>query len=281
MSSKADKPVGTKASIDEKVGTRLWPLVLFLLALAGAGWLTTYFDAVCGLVLYVLVLFGLLAAASLRAEHPDHRFYLSMALVPLIAIVSLSMPLEYFLELYRYLLISVPVLAAALVVIRILRLSPAEIGLSFSRVLQVPLQGLIGLTGAIFGLIGFWLLSPQPLIPTLSLEKVLPPALIFLVATGFTEELVFRGIIQRSSLEVMGTWGLVYTAAVFSTFYVGYLSWISWAWWGVVFVAGFFFGWITKQTGSIWGVSLADGLVNICLYLILPLLPLGFIPKLI
>ena len=128
MSSKADKPIGAKASIDEKVGTRLWPLVLFLLALAGAGWLTTYFDAVCGLVLYVLVLFGLLAAASLRAEHPDHRFYLSMALVPLIAIVSLSMPLEYFLELYRYLLISVPVLAAALVVIRILRLSPAEIG---------------------------------------------------------------------------------------------------------------------------------------------------------
>jgi membrane protease YdiL (CAAX protease family) len=105
------------------------------------------------------------------------------------------------------------------------------------------------------------------MIPALTWGRIWPPALIFLVAIGFTEELVFRGVVQRSSLGVMGSWGLVYTAAVFSALHLGYLSWIHW---GFVFFIGLFFSWVVKKTGSILGVSLSHGITNIGLYLIIP-----------
>ena len=40
--------------------------------------------------------------------------------------------------------------------------------------------------------------------------------------------------------------------------------------WFFVLMAGLFFGWVVKRTGSLLGVSLAHGIANIGLYLVFP-----------
>ena len=244
----------------------IFSLVLYLLGIALAEWVTIEIGLMGGLVFHFIILFSLILHATFTTRHPHRKLYFSLSLAPLIRILSLSIPLAHFSPIYWYLIISVPMLAAAFTAIRILNFRPSEVGLSLQRsTLQV--QVLVGLTGIGFGLLEYWILSPEPLIPALTWERILLPALIFLMATGFTEELVFRGVIQRSSLEVMGPWGLVYTAAAFSVLHIGYFSWMHW---GLVFLIGLFFGWVVKKTGSILGVSLSHGLTNIVLYLVIP-----------
>ena len=82
-----------------------------------------------------------------------------------------------------------------------------------------------------------------------------------------SEELVFRGVVQRCSIEAMGSLGLVYTAVVFSVLQMGYHSPLQWL---LVLLAGLFFGWVVKRTGSLLGVALAHGIANIGLYLVFP-----------
>ena len=159
-------------------------------------------------------------------------------------------------------------LAGTFTAIRLLNFRPSEVGLSLGKIpLQVLVQGLVALTGIGFGLVEYRILTPEPLIPVLTLESLWLPGLILLVATGFTEELTFRGVIQRSSLEVLGDWGLVFTAVAFTILHIGYFSWMHC---GFVFLVGLFYGWVAKQTGYIVGVSLSHGISNIALYLVIP-----------
>jgi membrane protease YdiL (CAAX protease family) len=96
------------------------------------------------------------------------------------------------------------------------------------------------------------------------------PALILLVSTGFIEELVFRGIMQRAASECLGEGlGSVYVAAIFAMMHMGHSSWPD-----IVFVFGvsLFFSWVVVRTRSVVGVTIAHGVTNIVLFLVLPTL---------
>jgi membrane protease YdiL (CAAX protease family) len=112
----------------------------------------------------------------------------------------------------------------------------------------------------------YLILRPEPLILALRWQEVIVPALILLVATGFVEELAFRGVMQRSA-QALGSWGWIYIAVVFSVLQIGHLSALHWLF---VLAVALLFGWIVKRTGSILGVSLSHGLINVCLFLIFP-----------
>ncbi|MFC1944097.1 lysostaphin resistance A-like protein [Chloroflexota bacterium] len=257
-----------------KCTTRSYIPILCLIAIVSAEWLVADIDAVLGGILHVAILFFLISAASFSARRPDQRLYLSLSLVPIIRIASLSAPLTYFQDMYWHVIISVPIFTAAFLVTRVLNLSPADIGLGIRGASSgLLIQILVALSGIGLGVVEYIILEPEPLISALSLDRILIPALILIVSTGFMEEIVFRGIIQRSSLEVFGNWGIVFCAAMFAALYISYLSWVQL---GFVFLNGLFFGWITKKTGSILGVCVAHGLINVCLYLILPFSSIDF-----
>lgn len=242
--------------------------ILYLLGIASAEWVTAQVDPIKGLIFHFVILSSLILHAFFTTRRPDHKLYASLSLAPIIRIISLSMPLAYFSQIYQYLIISVPVLAAAFTAIRILNFRLSDVGINRRTIsIEGSIQGLVALTGIGFGLVEYWVLRPESMITGLTWERILLPALTFLVAIGFTEELVFRGVIQRSSLEVLGPWGLIYTAAVSSVLHIGYLSWMHL---GFVFLTGVFFGWIVKRTGSILGVSLSHGITNIVLFLVIP-----------
>ncbi|MEE8471240.1 MAG: CPBP family intramembrane glutamic endopeptidase [Dehalococcoidia bacterium] len=238
--------------------------LIYLAAITGAELVTALVDSFWGIILHFVILFLLILNGAIVGKHPSHRLFLALGLAPLIRILSLSMPLAEFSQIYWYLIISVPVLAGIFAVIRSLELHPADVGLTAAA---MPLQGFVALTGIVFGIVEYFILRPEPLVEALRWQEILLPALILLVATGFVEELAFRGVMQRVSAKALGSWGWVFIAVLFTMLQIGHLSALHCLF---VFPVALYYGWIVRRTGSILGVTLSHGLLNIGLYLIFP-----------
>jgi membrane protease YdiL (CAAX protease family) len=202
--------------------------------------------------------------ASLEKDARFQKFYLALALAPLVRILSLAMPLANFPQIYWYVIVAVPLLLAAITVMVRLRLRPKDVGLTLNC---LPLQLMVGMTGVIFGLAEFYILRPEPLAGAFAWDDVILPAVILFIGTGFAEEFIFRGVMQRAAGEALGGWGWVFIALVFAALHIGYLSIADL---GLVFAVGLFFGLVAQKTGSILGTTISHGITNIVLYLAAP-----------
>jgi len=245
-----------------------------LAAFATAELLTTYGSPIAGIALHAVILTVLIAATSLTREPgppatsaPMSRLLYSLTLVPLIRILSLSMPLARFDPVFWYLMAGLPVFMAALVIMGPLGLRPGAIGL---RLNWSPLQPLVIALGFGLGIIEYQILRPEPLIGELTLARFILPALILLVATGFLEEFLFRGILQTTASEALGGAAVIYVSVVFAILHIGYRSATD-----VLFVLGIalIYGWVVRRTGSIMGVSMSHSITNIMLFLVVPFVP--------
>ena len=179
------------------------------------------------------------------------------------------MPLTQIDPIYWYMIIYPPIFLGAWIAMRNLNYTAKEIGLN-SR--KLPLQLVIALSGFIFGICEYLILRPEePLIPGLTWGGILLALAAFVAGTGFVEEFVFRGVVQRASIGALGKWGLPYVALVLAVLHLIHYSTNPWDI-PLVFVIALFFGWVVNKTGSLLGVTLAHGITNITLYLIIPLL---------
>jgi membrane protease YdiL (CAAX protease family) len=175
------------------------------------------------------------------------------------------MPLVDIPQIWWYPIIYLPLFIAAIVVIRILGYSRQDIGLKWGK---LPVQLSIGAVGFGLGLIEYFILKPEPLITELTFQAAFLPALILIITTGFVEELIFRGVLQRTAVESFNKLGIVYVSLVFAVLHIGFLSIVDVAF---VFVVALSFGWLVSKTGSLLGVTLAHGTTNIMLFVIAPL----------
>ncbi|MBI4302343.1 MAG: LysM peptidoglycan-binding domain-containing protein [Chloroflexi bacterium] len=247
-------------------------LLLYLIAIGGAEAVTTLASPLAGVVFHALLLLTLVAHASLVSDPPVHKLYLGLSLAPLIRILSLSMPLGSILILYWYAIIAVPLLIATFICVRLVGYSRRDVGLTLRG---LPLQVVVGLIGLPLGAVEYLILKPEPLADTFSFSALWLPTIIIIVGTGFTEELVFRGVLQKAALERMQGWGLIYVSALFGLLHMGYYSVVELAF---VFAVGLFFAWIVRLTGSILGTTLAHGLLNSSLFLFIPLWGISVLP---
>jgi len=236
----------------------------YLVAIAVAELVTAFADPLPGIILYFILLLLLIVGGAVSGGSTSHRLLLALGLAPLMRILGLAMPLEEFSEIYWYLIVAVPLLVGSFAVVMALNLNPADIGLAGGA---VRLQALVATAGILFGLVEYFILRPEPLIDALTWQEIAVPAIILLVATGLTEELVFRGVMQRASTEVLGSLGWVFVAAVFTLLQIGHGSVLHILF---VFPIALLFGWTARRTGSIIGVSLSHGLTNVGLFLIFP-----------
>ena len=226
----------------------------------------TFLQPRAGVMVHSLVLLALLVHAA-RVDSPTERaFLVSLAFAPLIRLISLSLPLAQLPLMYWYLITSIPIFAAVLIAAPTLGLSWPDMGLNLRR---WGLQLVIALSGLAFGVLEYFILQPKPLVQTFTWRSLWLPALILLVSTGLLEEMVFRGLLQRTSINLLSLWGIGYVAVLFAVLHIGYRSLLD-----VVFVlaVGLFFGWIVHRTRSLLGVTLSHGLTNIVLFLVMPFL---------
>jgi membrane protease YdiL (CAAX protease family) len=242
--------------------------IVYLLAIVVAEVVTVIFQPVAGIACHTIILLAVVVDSALISTYSNSRLVLSLSLVPLIRIISLSLPLADIPQIWWYPIIYLPLLAAAVVVARLLDCKPKDIGLSFGL---IPVQLVVGLLGLGFGIAEYFILvnlPAEPLIEPLVTEPTWQatwlPALILMFSTGFIEEFIFRGVMQRTAVEAFGGWGIVYVSFLFAILHIGFLSWIDVAF---VFAIALFFGWVVKKTGSLFGVSLSHGITNIMLFI--------------
>jgi len=240
--------------------------LMYLTALTVAESLTTLTVPQVGLILHGLLLATLILHAALFARGAQQRFLISLTLAPLIRLMSLSLPLPKFPFVYWYALVGVPLFLATFLAIRVTGFKSAHIGLN-GRAL--PWQLVVGLTGLGLGYVEYLILRPTPLIIAMTWQQIWLPALILLIFTGLLEEVIFRGLIQRSAAESLGRFGILYGAALFAILHLGYRSILDVLF---VFMVALFFGTVVARTGSILGVTLSHGLTNVSLYLLIPFL---------
>jgi uncharacterized protein len=251
----------------------------YLAALTLAEALTTLAIPQIGLILHGLLLVMLILHATLFARRGLQKFLITLTLAPLIRLMSLSLPLLNFPFIYWYALIGIPLMLAAFLVLRTTGFKADRIGLNMHK---LPWQLVVGLTGLVLGFMEYIILRPNPLVEALTWQQILLPSLILLVFTGFLEELIFRGLIQRGAAGTVGHFGLLYVAILFAVLHLGYHSILDLIF---VFVVALFFGLVVTRTGSLLGVTLSHGLTNITLYLIIPFLmnasanPIATIPQ--
>jgi len=240
-------------------------LVIYLLALILAELLVTYINKTWGLTLDTIILFALLVNSALVTSENFRNLLRSMMVVPIIRIVGLSIPILQIQPLYWFPIIAIPLFIAAIAIMRSQRLTRERVGLVWGN---IPIQLLIGITGLFTGIVEYFILKPDPLIVQFTPILVISAGFIILISTGLAEELLFRGIIQNNASKAIGPgFALLYTSLVFTVMHIGWLSPVDWVF---VFTIGMFYGYSFMKTKSIFGVTLAHGLNNTLLFLVMP-----------
>ncbi len=272
MSEPSEAQIGQEEPV---WGRRLLPIAAyfttFVVAEGLAAFSTQPSGLTLGMIVHVLLLFTLLfhAAVLSGSDQKLSRFLAVLALAPLIRILSLSTPPTPFTIIQWLLVISFPLLAAGGTMAYVMNLKARDVFLSPGSPRSLALQVPVAASGLALGAIEFLILLPEEAwIPALTLQELIPAAIIIGLASGLAEELIFRGLILPKSESILGRLpGLLFVSLLFAAMHIGFKSAYD-----VVFVfgVGFYFGYVVQRTGSLYGVIFAHGLANVVLYLILP-----------
>ena len=249
---------------DQQTTLKLGILCLFYLVLfINTEIITFYLPPTFGLLCSFIVLLALIVNSSFILSEDIRKFFLVLGFIPLIRIISLVVPVPEISEIYWYIIWALPITTGIITITRYVNYDIDEIGLNGKNLLvQLP----VAISGIGLGIVDYIFLKPESLVNQLSVQTVLVPALILILVTGFMEELIFRGIIQKAA-SVLRSWGWVYVAVVYCVLQIGYGSLYH-----IIFtlLVALYFGWVVRVTGSIIGVSISHGLLNVGLFLIYP-----------
>lgn len=245
--------------------TQSLTLICYILILIFSELITTYYLTSWGIILQVILITGLVINSTLTKSIKFSYLLQAMILLPLIRLMSLSIPVMELEPLYWLAIMSVPIVVAIWILMQSQYLSKKMMGLNTRN---LPLQLLIGLTGICFGFVEYLILQPTALIHDLNPVNIIFASSIVIISTGLLEELVFRGIIQRNAENIMGKiWGVIFTSSLFVGFNISWNSPLD-----LLFIFGvsICYGYIFQKTRSIIGISISHGLCNVILFIILP-----------
>jgi len=257
-------------------------IVAYICLLVIAEYTVTRNQAI-GMIVHGCILFALLAHGTIGAiatgNAPVSRMYTALAIAPLLRILSLCVPLVHFGIMSWFVIVGIPLFVAIFTYIRIRHIDKKSLGLASPDPAALYLEFAIIAAAIPLG----WL-EYQMLEPTIAVSpgtSWIVPIIIFLVCTGFLEELLFRGLLQHTFTAAMegmgrgggggGMRGILAVSAIFGIFHIGN-SWLDCIFAGVV---GLMYALVVRRTGSIYGVSISHGLINIMLFLVIPYLALS------
>ena len=194
---------------------------------------------------------------------------LTLTLVPLIRILSLVMPLSHFPRIQWFIIIGVAVYLAFFVLLFQQKINIKECGLRFPTKKHIPIEVGIILLGIPLGFAEYYILRPTPFIDSFSIENIIVAVLILFIATGLMEEVIFRGLLQKKSTDILGVWpGILFITLIFAVLHIGNLSLLDVL---LVFSIGGLYAVVVKTTKTVIGVSISHTLVNVFLFIICPL----------
>ncbi len=244
-------------------------LVVAELLIVFAATTRTEWPALVGLLLeiFLVVSFPVLASFVV-ADRPLASFLGALILAPILRIVTLATPVMFLTPVQWLAVVSVPLLLAAGAIMQAQGLRPRDVFLAARVRPYAPLNVALVAIGVAIGFAEFQVIQPASLIAGPDSPEL--PFAVFAVflTMGLTEELIFRGILLRTALPLLGRGGaLAYVSGVYAILQIGFLSVPELLF---AFVIGLVYGAVVLVTRSLWGAIGSHALANIVVYLVLP-----------
>ncbi len=197
----------------------------------------------------------------------NNRIYPALMLLPLFRLINIAMPVFFNLTLYSYSMVYAPMFIPIYLLVKDGFISRSEAGVTFKGfAYYFPLAIAIGFA---LGWGEYYVIHPQLLTPDASIKEILVLIATMIFFVGIVEEFVFRSSLQTVLEERLGSIaGLLLASVIFGFMHSGYqmpqeLLYVSFA--------GIIFGLLFRLTRSLPIISLAHGVTNISLFLVVPL----------
>jgi membrane protease YdiL (CAAX protease family) len=252
---------------------RFLPFSPYLLAIVAAEGVARGGSVVlAGSIDAVVIVVGLNRVAN--AGH-GRALLAGLSLIALLRLLSFAASAPPGVDQVRYLGVALAGLLALWLAARLLGLGRRDLGLVGGStvvawsVLAIP-------PGLALGFIDYWLVQPFPWVEKLALPEVLTSVAVLALATGLTEELLFRGLVQRAASDLFGARIAIPVVALLSAI----LAVTSWSVAGLALGIGaaMYFAILTDTTRSIVPAAAAHASLNVALFLIAPFLDSGRVP---
>lgn len=220
-----------------------------------------------GVIIYLTILISLLITALVKNQEPCHPLYSALVLIPLIRIISVSLPLSGMSEVFGIVAVSVPLFITGVMVAKIVGITPTAMGFKI-RILHKQL--LIALLGLPLGFIKFYIIKPDIKIISVAPLEIFMWVIALIICVGLLEEFLFRGILFNVTDKLLGNnKAMFYTSLLYAALAISSKSLLNVIF---AFLISILFCRIFIWQKSIVGISLAHGIINITLYLICPLI---------
>jgi membrane protease YdiL (CAAX protease family)/predicted negative regulator of RcsB-dependent stress response len=244
--------------------TQFLILVCYAIFLLVAELITYYHLTPWNLFLEVIIIISLVTNSLTTKDLKLSYLLQALILLPLLRIMGLIIPVTEIQPLYWLVIISIPLAVAILILMKNLQINRKDVGITTGKPFY---QLLIGLSGISLGMVEYLILQPGAIVSGLTTANIILASSVIMLSTGLIEELIFRGIIQKTAESILGNWGgIIFASILFTSFNImnSPLNLIF------TFLVSLFYGYIYQKTGSILGVSISHGLCNMLVYLYLP-----------
>ncbi|MEM8530339.1 MAG: CPBP family intramembrane glutamic endopeptidase [Chloroflexota bacterium] len=261
--------ITSEISADNNVGfissTGRMVVVLYTILIVVSELVAAFVGVIAGVTIHAILIPLLLSQYVLMPQVSYRRILPVLALLPLVRVLSISTIIraDAVPPLYWYVLVGMPMFVAIVLAMRLLNISWERVGIPFTA---PGFQLLIGLTGVPLGIAAYFIAQPQPLVGQMNALHVVGGLISLVVFSAFLEELLYRGLLQQVATELFGGVGFIvgsilYTAIALSTLSPTNPNGLM----HVIFIGlvGLYFAWCAKRTGSIWGVVIAHGALNV------------------
>lgn len=240
-------------------------VVAFLFAIQ---YVFVYVDAALGIFLSLAGALGVYGAASVGRLGRVGEVLEVVTLLFIYTLVVSSLPWFFFPGDLLVPAVYSVVLGISFMHMYYKKLRVADVGFRVRGQMRYVLLGVA--VGVPFGAVEYLIIRPSPGFPDFRLSWFVLNLVYMLFFVGLGEELLFRGVIQRSLERALGPRsGLVATAVMFA---IMHLSWRN-AWEIVfVFAAGLVLGYMMQRTKSLVGPTVLHGVNNTFLLAVAPFL---------
>jgi uncharacterized protein len=224
---------------------------------------------VAGALAHAILMVVLIAHYVAAPRVGYRRLLLALALPSLIRLIGLTVPIANTSPLVWIIAAGVPTLLATILCARAIDAVPSSTLRWPGR--DIGAQLAVAAGGLMHGMLAYLVLRPAPIIAHLDPIGITAAVVGLGIFAAFTEELIFRGIIQPVATETFSSpaSGLLVSTVVFTIMYLGSLSLPFIV---LMFAIGLFFGWIVQESGSLWGVIGAHALMSVGFLVVWPFL---------
>jgi uncharacterized protein len=218
-----------------------------------------------GVILHGAIVLTIINIYLLIPFLPHRKAFLTLLLLPILRLMSLTIPISALPPLYWYAAIGIPLLFSTTVVINMVHPPVAPLLFRFPKAFGQIAFGLVGIP---LSVAAYRLIPVTPFFNPANWIEVLIGVISLTIFSAFAEELIFRYLIQSTLEEVFGKLGVWLGAILYASLFATTLSLPAICFWGIV---GLLFGFWVKRTHSIWGAVFAHSLILVGGVVVYPL----------